>query len=247
VEWNAAEYGDEWAAVYDRIPMRSQAETDEAVEALARLANGGRVLEFGIGTGRLALPLAARGLEVHGIDASEAMVVQLRAKPGGDAIPVVIGDFVDTRADGRFDLVVLAFNTLFNLPTQTAQCRCFANAAHHLTGTGAFVVEAFVPDMGRFDDDQTVRALDVTDVHVALEITRHDPVVQQVHSARVMIDDAAGIQILTVKIRYAWPSEIDLMARLAGLELTERWGGWSGQPFTRESTSHVSVYRPLLA
>ncbi|MGH8898620.1 MAG: class I SAM-dependent DNA methyltransferase [Egibacteraceae bacterium] len=241
--WGAAEYGDQWAAVYDRIPMRSQAETDEAVEALARLAGGGRVLELGIGTGRLALPLAARGLDVHGIDASEAMVAQLRAKPGGDAVPVVIGDFADACADGPFDLVVLAFNTLFNLPTQGAQCRCFANAARHLTEGGAFVIEAFVPDMRRFDGDQAVRALDVEDLHVVLQVSRHDPVTQQILGARVVIDDGAGVRVLPLKIRYAWPSEIDLMARLAGLDLAERWGGWSGEPFTRDSKSHVSVYR----
>ncbi|MGH8900121.1 MAG: class I SAM-dependent DNA methyltransferase [Egibacteraceae bacterium] len=243
MSWGAAEYGDQWAAVYDRTRMRSQAETDEAVDALARLSRGARVLELGIGTGRLALPLAARGLDVHGIDASQAMVDQLRAKPGGDAIPVVIGDFADADADGRFDLVVLAFNTLFNLANQDAQCRCFANAARHLTEGGAFVVEAFVPDMRRFDGDQTVRALDVGDLNVVLEIARHDPVTQQVQSARVVIDDGAGIQVLPINIRYAWPSEIDLMARLAGLDLAERWGGWSGEPFTRDSRSHVSVYR----
>lgn len=240
--WGAAEYGDQWAVVYDRI-FAAKPETEETVEALTRLAGGGRVLEFGIGTGRLALPLAARGLEVHGIDASEAMVARLRAKPGGEAIPVVIGDFADTKAEGRFDLVVLAFNTLFSLPTQEAQCRCVANAAAHLTDRGLFAVEAFVPDLRRFYDDQSVRALDIEDAHVVLELGRHDPVTQQVLGARVIVHDEAGIQTLRVKIRYAWPSEIDLMARLAGLELAERWDGWSGQPFTRDSTTHVSVYR----
>lgn len=246
MDWDAAEYGDQWAAVYDRLQMRSQAETDKTVEALARLAKGGRVLEFGIGTGRLALPLAARGLEVHGIDASEAMVAQLQAKRGGDTIPVVVGDFAHAKASGLFGLVVLAFNTLFSVATQRGQCRCFANGAGHLTEDGAFVIEAFVPDMRRFDDDQTVRALDVDEVHAVLEITRHDPVAQQVRSARVIIDEQHGIQTLPLKIRYAWPSEIDLMARLAGLELAERWGGWSGEPFTRDSRSHVSIYRRLL-
>jgi SAM-dependent methyltransferase len=244
MDWGAAEYGNHWAAVYDRVFMRLQSETDEAVETLARLANGGRVLEFGIGTGRLALPLAARGLEVHGIDASEAMVAHLRAKQGGNAIPVVIGDFAEAEAEGRFDLVMVAFNTLFNLPTQEAQCRCFANAARHLTEDGAFVIEAFVPDMRRFDSDQTVRALDLANAHVVLEVTRHDPVAQQILSARVVIDEQTGVQILPVKLRYAWPSEIDRMAQLAGLELAERWGGWSGEPFTRERTSHVSMYQP---
>lgn len=246
-DWDVAEYGDQWAAVYDRTQLQSPAETDEAVQALTRLAHGGRVLELGIGTGRIALPLAVSGLEVWGIDASQAMVAQLRAKPGGDTISVVIGDFAEASADGRFDLVAIVFNTLFNLPTQGAQCRCFANAARHLTNDGAFVVEAFVPDVRRFEDDQTVRALGVEDIHVVLEVTRHDPVSQQVHSARVVIDEQHGVQTLPVKMRYAWPSEIDLMAQLAGLELAERWGGWSGAPFTRDSKSHVSIYRKTIS
>ncbi|MGH8906523.1 MAG: class I SAM-dependent DNA methyltransferase [Egibacteraceae bacterium] len=241
-DWTPEEYGDAWAPVYDRF-HDPKLDTETAVEALARLAGEGRVLEFGIGTGRLALPLAARGLEVHGIDASQAMVARLRAKPGGGHIPVVIGDFAQARAEGRFDLVLLAFNTLFNLPSQDAQCRCFANAAGHLTRRGAFVVEAFVPDLRRFHDDQSVRAEEIDDQNVVLEVARHDPVNQQVVSARVMIDD--GVQTRLVKIRYAWPSEIDLMARLAGLGLAERWGGWSGEPFTRESPTHISVYRGL--
>jgi SAM-dependent methyltransferase len=243
MDWGAADYGDHWAAVYDRSLLRWQCHTDETVETLTRLARGGRVLEFGIGTGRVSLPLAAQGLEVCGVEASEAMVAQLRAKPGGDAIPVVIDDFADADVDGRFDLVVLVFNTLFNLATQDAQCRCFANAARHLTDQGAFVVEAFVPDMRRFDGDQTVRALDIEDAHVVLEVARHDPVTQQVQSARVIVDEQHGIQTLQVKIRYAWPSELDLMARLAGLSLAERWAGWSGEPFTPQSTNHVSIYR----
>jgi SAM-dependent methyltransferase len=245
--WDAAEYGDQWAAVYDRNLPRLQEHTDETVEALTQLAKGGRVLEFGIGTGRVALPLAARGLQVYGIDASEVMLAQLRAKPGGDAIPVVVGDFADTRAEGRFDLVVLVLHTLFNLATQDAQCRCFANAARHLNDQGVFVIEAFVPDMHRFGDDQVVRALDVDNVHAVLQVARHDPVTQQVRSARVVIDEQHGVLMLPVKIRYAWPAEIDLMARLAGLELIERWGGWSGEPFTRDSCLHVSIYQHRLA
>jgi SAM-dependent methyltransferase len=241
MEWGPEEYGEAWADVYDRVHAEGP-DTDAEVEALVRLAAGGRVLEFGIGTGRLALPLAASGLEVHGIDASQAMVARLRAKPGGERIPVVIGDFADARAEGRFDLVLLAFNTLFNLPSQDAQCRCFANAAAHLTPRGVFVVDAFVPDLRRFHDDQAVRAADLgSDRNVVLEVARHDPVTQRIVSARVVID--RGVETRTMKIRYAWPSEIDLMARLAGLELAERWGGWSGEPFTRDSPSHVSVYR----
>lgn len=243
MDWCAADYGDQWAAVYDRSLPRWRHHTDETVEALTRLARGGRVLEFGIGTGRIALPLAARGLDVCGIEASEAMVAQLRGKRGGDAIPVVIGDFADADAGGRFDVVVLVFNTLFNLATQDAQCRCFENAARHMTDQGAFVIEAFVPDMRRFDGDQTVRALDIEDAHVVLEVARHDPVTQQVQSARVVVDEQHGVRTLQLKIRYAWPSELDLMARLAGLELAGRWGGWAGEPFTPQSNNHVSIYR----
>jgi SAM-dependent methyltransferase len=239
--WRPEEYGEAWADVYDRVHDQ-RLNTDEAVEALARVAGGGRVLEFGIGTGRLALPLAARGLQVHGIEASEAMVARLRAKPGGERLPVVMGDFAEVRAEGQFDLVVLAFNTLFSLPSQDAQCRCFVNAAQHLTPRGAFVIEAFVPDLRRFYDDQAVRAGEPYDQNVVLEIERHDPLTQRVTSAQVVIDER--VQSRTIKIRYAWPSEIDLMARLAGLELAERWGGWSGEPFTRESSTHISCYRP---
>ncbi|MGH8931524.1 MAG: class I SAM-dependent DNA methyltransferase [Egibacteraceae bacterium] len=240
-QWEPAAYGDEWAPVYDRIHERRPG-VAAATDALARLAGGGRVLEFGIGTGRLALPLAARGVAVHGVDASEAMVARLRAKPDSERIPVVIGDFAHVRVDGTFDIVLLAFNTLFALPSQRAQCRCFANAARHLTERGAFVVEAFVPDLRRFEDDQTVRALDLEAGNVVLEVSLHDPVTQHVRSKMVTIDD--GIHTLSVDIRYAWPAEIDLMALLAGLELDERWGDWTGEPFTRESKSHVSIYRP---
>jgi len=239
-DWRSEEYGDQWAPVYDLIHERRPG-TPEAVEALARLASGGRVLEFGIGTGRLALPLAARGVEVHGIDASEAMVAQLRAKPGGDQIPVVIGDFAHARADGGFAVVLLAFNTLFALPSQNAQCACFVNAARHLTEHGTFVVEAFVPDLKRFQDDQTVRAMEVETGNTLLEVSRHDPVSQQIRGKIVALED--GLRTLSVDLRYAWPAEIDLMARLAGLGLAERWGGWTGEPFIRESTSHISIYR----
>lgn len=242
-DWDPAEYGDQWAAMYDRIHTPSRVGTAKAVEALARLAKGGRVLELGIGTGRLALPLAAQGLEVCGIDASEAMVAQLRAKPGGGTVPVVIGDFADACIEGRFDLVVLALNTLFNAPTHDAQRRCVANAARHLAEDGALVVEAFVPGMAA---DQIACALDVEGIHVVLEATHHDLVTQQVRSARVVIDERHGVQTLPVKIRYAWPSEIDLMARLAGLDLADRWGGWSGEPFTCHSKAHVSIYRKRL-
>jgi SAM-dependent methyltransferase len=235
MNWSPEEFGQVWAPLYDHMFDRS--DTDEAVDALTKLAGGGRVLELGIGTGRLALPLAERGLSVHGVEASPAMAEQLRAKPGGDRIPVTIGDFTEVRAEGRFDLVFCAYNTFFALPTQEAQCRFMVNAAAQLEERGRLLLEVFVPDMRRFHDDQVVQAEDIGDGHTALEVERHDPVTQQIFYARVIA------KARWAKHRYAWPSEIDLMARLAGLELAERWGGWDGRPFVRDSGLHVSVYQ----
>ena len=218
---------------------------------LADLAAGGKVLELAIGTGRLALPLAARGLSVHGIDASEAMVAKLREKPGGDAIPVTIGDLADVDididinikgdGDGAFDLVFLVFNTLFNLTSQDDQVRCFRNVAQHLSADGVFVIEVFVPDFSNFVDDQAVRTVHLTADSAFLEASRHDPITQTVHYQYIEIT-SDGTRLYPLPMRYAWPSELDLMARLAGLELRERWGGWDRSPFTASSAAHVSVY-----
>jgi SAM-dependent methyltransferase len=235
-------FGERMAEVYDdwygtRIADQS---TQAAADLLARLAAGGRVLELAIGTGRLALPLAQRGLSVHGIDASEAMVARLRQKPGGDAIPVTIGDFAAVRVPGRFDLVLVAFNSLFNLTSQAEQVRCFQNVAGHLTARGVFVVEAFVPDVAGLDRCG-VRAVDITTDSATLEVAVHDRVAQLVEYQYVVMGQE-GIRLYPVPQRYAWPSELDLMARLAGLELRERWGGWDGCPFGAASAQHVSVY-----
>jgi SAM-dependent methyltransferase len=235
-------YGDRWADIYDEwTDRRIGASTQATIAGLTDLAGAGRVLELAIGTGRIALGLAERGLEVHGIDASEAMVAQLRDKPGGDRIPVTIGDFADVDVAGRFDLVFVAFNTFFALTTQDEQVRCFDNVARHLTDDGVFVIEAFVPDLARFEGGQTVRALRVTSELVDLEASTHDAAAQTVTTQHVLLTEE-GLRLQPVHLRYAWPSELDLMARLAGLALRDRWAGWDRSTFASTSGAHVSVY-----
>ena len=233
-------YGDRIAAIYDDT-YREELPTGPTVETLTELANGGPVLELAIGTGRVALPLAAGGLEVQGIDASEAMVSKLREKPGGAEIPVTMGDFADVAVDGRFGLVYLIFNTFFALLTQADQVRCFRNVADHLTDDGVFVVEAFVPDLARFDRGQRVSTSRLTVDEVWIDAAIHDPVTQRVESQHVVVSET-GAKLYPVNIRYAFPSELDLMAQLAGLRLRERWGGWRKEPFGPHSGNHVSIY-----
>ena len=239
-EYGPETYGDRIADVYDHFHTLPE-DTEAAVGVLAELAGDGPVLELAIGTGRLALPLAARGLEVHGIDASEGMVAKLREKPGGDAIPVTIGDFADVAVDGTFSLVFVGFNTFFALLTQEDQVRCFANAAARLADGGVFALEGFFPDLGRFDRNQRPNVTTVEVDEVLLDTARHDPVAQRIDSAHVVIRDGS-VRLYPIRLRYAFPSELDLMARLAGLELKERWGSWKREPFTAESGRHVSVY-----
>ena len=202
----------------------------------------GRVLELGVGTGRLALPLARRGLEVHGVDSSSAMVSRLRDKPGGADMHVVIGDFSDlgSLVEGRYSLVFLAFNSLFEVTTQEGQIRCFAGVARHLTPGGAFVVEALAPEITRLEQSLVVRELNHDGL--VLQATRHDPVRQVVTGQDVALAEG-GLELSPWTIRYASVPELDLMARLAGLRLHDRWGGWHRQPFTAASSRHVSVYR----
>jgi SAM-dependent methyltransferase len=236
-------YGQRWADVYDEwtaVQLGDEV-ARAAVGVLADLAAGGRVLELAIGTGRLALPLAARGLTVQGIDASEQMVGKLREKEGGGAIPVTIGDFADVGVEGQFDLVFVAFNTFFALTTQDRQIDCFRNVAGHLKSGGVFVIEAFVPDMTRFQDHQTLRVNRMTTDEVLLDASRHDPLTQTVQSQEIVISEGE-VRLRPVHLRYAWPSELDVMAQLAGLALRDRWGGWDRSPFTGSSMSHVSVY-----
>jgi SAM-dependent methyltransferase len=239
VEYEPSTYGDRIAAVYDDLYARL--DTEDCVEMLEELAVGGRVLELGVGTGRVALPLAARGLAVTGIDASEAMVDRLRAKPDGGDVSVVIGDMADVAVSGTFSLVFAVFNTFFGLLTQEDQLRCVARVAERLTPGGRFVMEAFVPDLGRFDRGQRLATDAVGVDSVRIESAVHNPVEQRVEGATVVVGNG-GMRVLPHAIRYAWPSELDLMARIAGLRLEYRWGGWRREPFTGSSTRHVSVW-----
>jgi SAM-dependent methyltransferase len=238
--YGPATYGDRIADVYDSF-YEETLDTRGAVDTLAELAGGGRVLELAIGTGRLALPLAQRGLEVHGVDASERMVDKLREKPAGDGIPVTMGDFADVPVEGSYSLIFIAFNTLFALLSQEDQLRCFASVAQHLTDEGLFVIEAFFPDLARFDRDQRVQATWVDPARVMLDASRHNAVEQRVDSQHIVITEE-GTKLYPVSIRYAFPSELDLMARLAGLELRDRWDSWRREPFTGKTGRHVSVY-----
>ena len=216
-------------------------ETLDSVETLAELAGGGKVLELAIGTGRVALPLAARGLSVHGIEASEAMVAKLREKPGGSAIPVEIGDMAQVRVEGIFDLIYLVFNTIFNLTTQEDQVRCFKNAARHLSAKGVFVVETVVPDFSEYVDGQRMKGSWAKIDSARFEIAIHDRVAQTIAFQRIVIGED-GTRMVPHFMRYAWPSELDLMAQLAGLERVERWAWWNRSPFRSDSKSHVTVY-----
>jgi SAM-dependent methyltransferase len=239
--YDASTYGDRIAGVYDEM-YGELFDVDATVARLAELAGDGRALELAIGTGRIALPLQERGVDVTGIEISEAMVEKLRGKPGGTEIPIVMGDFGNVDVDGHFDLVFVVFNTLFALTTQDDQVRCFANVARHLTDRGVFVVEAFVPDSTRFTRHQTVGVDSVEPGRVHLEASRHDPVTQIVDSQHVVLQQGEPVEMYPVSIRYSYTGELDLMARLAGLRLRNRWGGWNEEPFTSESKFHVSLY-----
>lgn len=233
-------YGDRWADVYDEHHGRM--DPAPAVEFLAGLAGGGRVLELAIGTGRVALPLAARGLAVEGLDASQAMVDRVRAKPGGESIPVVIGDMAEVPVVGPFALVYLVFNTLFGLLSQERQAVCFRNVARVLGPGGAFVLECFVPDLARFDRGQRVEAVEVTEDSAAFELSRHDAAAQRI-TVQIVTLGAHGMRMRPVAIRYSWPSELDLMAGQAGLRLAERYADWNRRPYDSASGAHVSIYR----
>ncbi len=240
-DYTASTYGDRIADVYYRWFRQGLAPAEQTVEALARLAGNGPVLELAIGTGRIALPLAARGLRVQGIDISGATVARLREKLDGTDIPVTIGDLADVAVEGLFSLVYVVFNTFWALLTQEDQTRCFRNVATHLTEDGAFVIEAFVPDPARFDRGQRTSTSWVDTHTVTLEASRHDPVNQRVDSQHVVIRED-GIKLYPVSIRYAHLRELDLMAKLARMRLRDRWAGWNGELFTEDSEMHVSVY-----
>jgi SAM-dependent methyltransferase len=234
------EYDAELAEHYDEWQPPLSAD-HPAIRLLSELAHGGRLLELGIGTGRFALPLAASGIDVHGIDLSEPMVAKLRAKPGGEAIPVVMGDFADVPVEGDFALIFAATHTFFVLPDQAAQVRCFRNVAKHLTPDGLFLLEVYVPDAPGYGRDETVRTFWARHDGVMLAASQHDRVQQRVFTQQMLIAET-GVTLFPEHLRYAWPAEIDLMAQLAGLTLRHRWGGWQRQPFTGASTIHISVY-----
>jgi SAM-dependent methyltransferase len=235
-------FGEHDAELYDR----STGEEFDAgviqatVDFLAGLAGDGRVLELGVGTGRIALPLAGRGIAVHGIDLSQPMVDQLRAKRGGDAIQITIGDFSTVRVDGSFSLAYLVYNTIENLTTQDAQVACFENVARHLAPGGRFVIECAIPDLRRLPHGETSNVFDLSPSHWGID--EYDVATQGLishHFTRV----GDEIEYSSGPFRYVWPSELDLMARIAGMRLVERWSGWRREPFTSDSRKHISVWR----
>jgi SAM-dependent methyltransferase len=209
------------------------------VRFLADLAGDGAALELGIGTGRIALPLSRRGVRVHGIDLSPSMVARLRAKPGADDIGVTIGDFATTRVAGTFRLAYLVYNTIMNLTTQDEQVECFRTVAAHLEVGGCFAIEVMVPALQRLPPGETVRAFTVTPTRLGFD--EYDIRSQILVSHHYRVVDGQ-LDVFSAPFRYVWPSELDLMARLAGLTLRERWSGWDREPFTSESATHVSVW-----
>jgi SAM-dependent methyltransferase len=231
------------AARYDDMlgPMGSAEVLGPTIDLLAELARTGAALEMAVGTGRIALPLAARGVSVSGIELSPDMVAQLRAKPGGDAIPVTIGDMTTTRVEGAFRLVYLLYNTIGNVETQDRQVECFANAAAHLEPGGCFVIEVGVPDLRRLVPGNDSIVFAHAPGYVGYD--RYDDLVAQHAVSHHFMDDVSGVREVRTPFRYVWPSELDLMARLSGLELVDRWADWDRSPFTGDSPSHVSVWR----
>jgi SAM-dependent methyltransferase len=229
------------AARYDEsaAEMFDPAVVDPVVDLLVELAGSGRALELGIGTGRIALPLAQRGVPVHGIELSKAMVARLRAKPGGEDIGVTIGDFATTTVDGTFSVAYLVFNTILNLTTQSAQVACFRNVAAQLEPGGCFVIEVGVPGLQRLAPGETFHVFHVSESRWGID--EYDVATQGLTSHHFEIVDGR-VERFSVPFRYAWPSELDLMAQLASMSLRERWSGWKREPFTSDSRKHVSVW-----
>ncbi len=234
-------FGESVAARYDAssAEMFEPAVVDPVVDVLARLAGRGRALELGIGTGRIALPLARRGVPVHGIELSGAMAARLRAKPGGEDVEVTLGDFATTSVEGTFSLVYLVFNTISNLTTQVAQVACFRNVAAHLEPGGSFVIEVGIPDLQRLPPGETARVFHLSRTRWGID--EYDVARQGLVSHHFETVDGR-IEHVSMPFRYTWPAELDLMARLAGMRLRHRWAGWHGEPLTRDSRSHVSVW-----
>ena len=229
----ASSYGSKWPELFE------SAVVDATVNFLNDLAGTGAALELGIGTGRIALPLSRRGLRVHGIELSPAMVAELRTKPGANDIGVTLGDFATTTVDGAFSLAYLVRNTIMNLTTQDEQVACFGNVAAHLAPGGRFVVEVMVPELQRLPPGETIHAFTVTPTHLGFE--EYDVARQIAISHHYWLVDGR-LETFSAPFRYVWPSELDLMARLAGMTLRERWSGWTREPFKSDSRSHVSVW-----
>jgi SAM-dependent methyltransferase len=235
----------EIAAHYDETTahMYRPEVLEPAVDFLAALAGDGRALEFGVGTGRVALPLSERGVPMHGIDISEPMLAELRKKDAAGEVGVTVGDFSTTRVEGTFPLVYLLFNTITNLTSQDEQVQCFQNAAAHLEPGGHFVIETLVPDLRRIPPGQRVRAFDLDPSHLGFD--EYTDFVGQIQYSHHYWIDGERVRTHSAPYRYVWPSELDLMARLAGMTLRERWADWSREPFTHESRSHVSVWQKV--
>ncbi|GGO94231.1 class I SAM-dependent DNA methyltransferase [Wenjunlia tyrosinilytica] len=230
------------ADVYDEW-TGSLPDTPATVDFLAKHAGGGAVLELGVGTGRVALPLAARGIDVAGVEGAEGMIAKLRLRPGGASFPVVCGNMADVPVDGTFSMIYAVFNTFLCLLSQEEQVRCLRNVVDHLEPDGTVVLEMYVPDVRRTDaDGQRLATGSVERNRVFLEATMHDSLRQRIRTQVVVLSET-GIRLYPSQIRYVWPSELDLMAQLAGLRLVERHSGWNGEPFTGQSTRHVSVFR----
>jgi SAM-dependent methyltransferase len=234
------------AARYDEsvAEMFDPAVVEPVVDLLVDLAGSGRALELGIGTGRIALPLAQRGVPVHGIELSKAMVAQLRAKPGGEDIDVTIGDFATTTVDATFSVAYLVFNTISNLTTQAAQVACFRNVPAHLEPGGCFLIEVVVPDLQRLPPGETFLPLYVSETRWGFD--EYDVAKQGLTSHHFELVDGK-LERLSIPFRYTWPSELDLMAQIAGMTLRERWSGWNREPFTSDSRKHVSVWEKSTA
>lgn len=234
-------FGERVAATYDESSdkMFDPAVVEPTVDFLVELAGDGRALELGIGTGRIAVPLARRGVEVYGIDLSRAMTDRLRAKPGGEGIGVAIGDFASVKVEGTFRLAYLVFNTVMNLTTQAAQVACFRNVVAHLEPGGRFVIEVIVPDLRRLPPGERFVVFDASETHWGID--EYDVANQGLISHHFAIRDG-GVEQSSGPFRYVWPSELDLMAELAGMRLRERWSGWRTEPFTSDSRQHVSVW-----
>jgi SAM-dependent methyltransferase len=236
-------FGERVASRYDESAENSELFASEVldpvVDLLAELAGDGRALELGIGTGRIALPLARRGVPVHGIELSKAMAERLRAKPGGEDIGITIGDFATAAAGGTFSVVYLVYNTIMNLTTQTAQVACFRNVAAQLGPWGCFVIEVGVPSLRRLPAGETLLAFHVSETRWGID--EFDVANQGLISHHFEIVDGR-VERDSVPFRYAWPAELDLMAQLAGMQLRDRWSGWKREAFTSESQKHVSVW-----